>query len=135
MLTLVALILIGVYMAVFATQNFTPVSVTIANVTFNSLPLYLVVFASLLLGVLLSALISFIDAVSSVFVLHGKDSAINEAKNTIVELKKEKRELELENAHLKGERHPKAVVLDENDSRYKEGEHPTFLQRIRHSFS
>jgi len=112
--TLILVVLSGILAALFATQNTDPVSIIVASYTLNDIPMYLIVLGSLLLGLLLSSiislvnsisssftLISLVNSISSSFTLHGKDAKIKETKKTLVELTKQIHQLELENARLK----------------------------------
>lgn len=101
MVTLILLVLFGILAAFFATQNTTHASVTIASYTLADIPMYLIVLGSLLIGLLLSSIISLVNSISSSFTLHGKDVKIKETKKTVVELTKQIHQLELENAKLK----------------------------------
>ncbi|OGK15460.1 hypothetical protein A2862_01575 [Candidatus Roizmanbacteria bacterium RIFCSPHIGHO2_01_FULL_38_41] len=99
--TLILVVLSGILAALFATQNTDPVSIIVASYTLNDIPMYLIVLGSLLLGLLLSSIISLVNSISSSFTLHGKDAKIKETKKTLVELTKQIHQLELENARLK----------------------------------
>ncbi len=65
------------------------------------LPLYMIVIGSLLLGVCIAWIISFVGSVSSSFKIRGKESALKDAKRTIAELTKRVHQLELQNVELK----------------------------------
>ncbi len=54
MLLLISLVLVGILSALFATQNIAHASITIASYTLKDIPMYLIVLASLLLGLFLS---------------------------------------------------------------------------------
>jgi cell shape-determining protein MreC len=128
MLSLILLIVFGLLMAFFATQNTHLGSITLANYGFTSIPMYLIVVISMLFGVLVSWILSLVSTVSSSLTIHGKESEIKNANKTITELNKKVHALELENAKLAGEHgvetHTEEVV-----------ESPSVLQRIKHSFS
>ena len=101
MFALIVLIIFGIGVAFFATQNTQTISINLANNPLDGIPLYLIVLVSLLLGFVLSWLISLIDVISSAFKLHGKDSAIKNSNKQISELTKTVHKLELENERLK----------------------------------
>lgn len=103
MLALIVLIIFGIGIAFFATQNTQTISIILADYHLNGIPLYLIVLVSLLLGFVVSWLISLVDVISSAFKIHGKDSAIKNANKQIAELTKNVHQLELENERLKGE--------------------------------
>ncbi len=99
--TLILLVLFGIIAAVFATQNSTVVPITVLGYSIRQIPLYLVVFGSLLIGFLLSFVISIVNSIFTSFKLHGKDVKIKETKKTVVDLTKRNHELELEITKLK----------------------------------
>lgn len=103
MFALIVLIVFGIGVAFFATENTQPVSITLARYPFTGIPLYLIVLGSLLLGFVVSWVISLVDVISSALKIHGKDSAIKDGNKQITELNKKLHELELENERLKAE--------------------------------
>lgn len=90
-------------MLFFSTQNTQVLSLYFANYSINSIPVYIVVLVSLLLGFFVSWVINLFDVISSSFKIRGKESTIKQADKQISELTKKVHELELENARLKGE--------------------------------
>ncbi len=64
--------------------------------------MYIVLGVTFLLGLAISWILSLIDNVFVAFQLKGKDSTINEARKTILDLTKKVNQLELENAKLEG---------------------------------
>ena len=103
MLLLLVIILFGILVSVFATQNNDLTTISLANLTLSGIPVYYVALGGLLAGVLLSWILSFFGTISSFFALRGKDSAIDHLNRTTADLKKKIRDLEVENARLKGE--------------------------------
>ena len=99
--TLILLVLFGIIAAVFATQNSTNVPLTLVGYSIKEIPLYLIVSGSLLLGLLLSSIVGFINSISNSFRLHGKDVKIKESNKTAIDLAKKNRELELEITKLR----------------------------------
>ncbi len=100
--TLILLVIFGIFAAFFATQNTTNVSITLLGYSLREVPMYLIVLGSLLIGLLLSSVISVVNSISTSFRLHGKDVKIKQTKKTVTDLVKRNRELELEVANLKG---------------------------------
>lgn len=102
MITLILLVLGSIAAALFATQN-----TTFGVITFGSyhlqVPIYLIVLISTLIGLLVSAVITFISSIVASLEIHGKDSKIKEGKKTVAELTKHIHQLELENVQLKTE--------------------------------
>lgn len=103
MFALIVLVVFGIGVAFFATQNTQTVSVTLANYPISGIPLYLIVLGSLLLGFVVSWILSFFGVISSALKLHGKESTIKDANKQISELTKRVHQLELENERLKAE--------------------------------
>ncbi len=103
MLALIVLIVFGIGVAFFATQNTQMISVTLANYSLTGIPLYFIVLGSLLLGFVVSWLISLVDVISSALKIHGKENTIKGANKQISELTREVHQLELENERLKAE--------------------------------
>ncbi len=103
MLDIIATIIIGLVFAYFATQNITAVPVKLGFLSLSSVPLYLVVLASLLLGVVISFIIHLIDAVGAMMTIMGKNTEIKNKTKEVVALEQRIHDLELENARLNGD--------------------------------
>lgn len=102
MFALIVLIVFGIVIAYFATQNTQPVSIMLAGYPVSGIPLYLIVLGSLLLGFVVSWVISLVDVISSALKMHNKDSEIQNSSKKIADLKNRVHQLELENERLKG---------------------------------
>src|SRR5258708_4069408 len=122
MTSLILLIIFGLGMAFFATQNTGLVHIVLANYLISSVPMYVVVIVSLLLGIVISWFISIVDMMSSTVTIYGKDHEIKKSQETIVELKERIHDLELENAQLDKE------VKEE--SRIEEKHAPSLFARM-----
>lgn len=131
MFTLILLVIIGFGMAYFATQNILPVTITLANYTFRFIPLYVIVIGSLLIGVLLSWLISLVSGVSSFMTLSRKDSALRASEKQIESLKRENKDLSIENERLKGKHSEHNTVPDDHTHEVR----PSFLEKLKHNLS
>jgi len=108
MFALIVLFIFGIGVAFFATQNTQAVSLTFANYSLTSIPVYIIVLVSLLLGFAVSWIIGLVDVIASAFKMHGKESTIKNDNKQISELTKKVHQLELENERLKGESgHPR----------------------------
>ncbi len=103
MFALIILVVFGIGVAYFATQNTQTVSITAANYSLTGIPLYFIVLVSLLLGFVVSWVLSFFDVISSALKLRGKESTIKDANKQIADLTKRVHQLELENERLKAE--------------------------------
>jgi hypothetical protein len=136
MFALLILIIFGLGMAYFATQNTGIVHIMAGNYAISGIPIYVLVIGAVLLGIFISWLISMVNSISTSMTLHGKESALKKALVTIEQLKKENRELALENAHLKGQE----SIHEENHEHDQEEEHeelihPSLMQRIRNNLA
>ncbi len=101
MSTLIVIVLFGLGFAFLATQNTSAATFNLLGYT-STLPMYIIVFGALLIGFFISWIVSSIGTLDTWFSLHGKDSKIRETQQTVVQLHSRIRELELENANLKG---------------------------------
>ena len=104
MLALVVLILFGILIAIFATQNTNPVDITLANYRIFAIPTYFIALAGLLVGVVASWVLSFFGAISSFMHTRGKDATIHNLEGNVHDMEKKIRDLEVENARLRGEK-------------------------------
>ena len=101
MLLLLVIILFGILLAVFATQNTQPASITLATYRLTDIPMYVVLMGSLLVGVLMSWVLSLFGAASSFFTLRRRESTIHGMDRTIADLKRKNHDLEVENVKLR----------------------------------
>ncbi len=143
MLNLILAIILGGIFAWFALANAAPVVVNIGGYLL-SFPLYAVAFLSLLVGVAISALLSFTSWLGTSFALSSKDSQIRKEANQIADLKNHINALQIENAKLRGEtvetRNEARLEKDLAVERAKLGErehqaHPNFLDRLRYKLA
>lgn len=104
MLSLLAIILFGILIALFATQNTAGTAITVANYRLTDIPVYLLVLAGLLVGVVVSWILSLFNSISSGIALHGRDSKINDLRKTLRDQERKIHDLEADNTRLKGER-------------------------------
>ena len=101
MISLIILIITGAGFAYFATQNTQHVTINLFNMPYSA-PLYVIVLASLLIGVLVCWIISFFGFISTSMKISGKNSKIKARNKEIENLNKRIHDLELENENLKG---------------------------------
>ena len=127
MFALIILIIFGLGIAFFATQNTGIVHLVFGNYLITGIPLYVVVVGAMLLGIFISWLISIVNSISSFMTLHVKDTALREDKKIIKDLQRKNNELEKELAQYK----PQAKVQEEEVS----VEHPSLFQRLRNNFA
>lgn len=109
MLDLILTVVFGFAIAYFAIQNTAGVTVRFVNSTFG-VPLYVVIVGSLLVGLLMAWLVSIANGIGSLLTIHGKDNELKASNKTVDRLAERVRELELENAGLRGEKHVPNVV-------------------------
>lgn len=132
MFALIIMVLFGLGVAVFATQNTNNVTMHVANYQMGGIPLYAVVVGSILLGIFISWLISIVNAIGTTIEMHGKNSALRASQGTIDHLEKRVHELEIENARLKGAEEEPIIVNETADSVERK---PGFLHSLRHRFA
>jgi uncharacterized integral membrane protein len=101
MLVLILILIVGSVLVYISTFNFTPVTVNLGLHTFSNIPLFYVIVASLLVGLILSYLVYLVHSISTSFAFHGKNKEIKKEKDEVLELTKRVHQLELENEKLK----------------------------------
>lgn len=129
MFSIILIVLIGLGVALFAQQNTQTVEVAIGNYFFPAIPVYLIVLASMLFGLVIAWVLSLINFFSTALTLRQKDGAIHDAKQQATHLEKEVVQLRQENARLRHDRDTAhGVALHE---------HPRndFLERMRERFA
>lgn len=102
MISLIILIVTGAGFAYFATQNTARVSINLFHYVIADVPIYVVVLAALLIGIVISLIISFFGSITNTLRIFGKNSTIKKDKRDIASLNKRIHDLELENENLKG---------------------------------
>jgi len=100
MATLIITVLLGLVMAFFATQNTGVITLHFFSYTFEKIPTYVVVIGALLIGLVLSWIISLINDITTGMTIRGKESKIKDYKKENAELVKKNHQLELENTRL-----------------------------------
>jgi len=129
MSVLIILIIFGLGMAYFATQNTGLIHLTIANFSSRGIPLYVVIIGSMLLGIFVSWLISLVNALTASVRMRKINTQIRNADKTIDELIKKNAELAKENSLLKGE---KKDITTEDEKEQKVEEEPISRPHIFH---
>lgn len=115
MLSLIAVFLFGLVVAVFALQNTATVPLHLLKFQFLGTPVYMLVIASILAGVIMSWFISILDSVSFFIKLRRKDDVIVQERKTIDALQKEVQSLKTENAQLHAVEKHEQVVAERKD--------------------
>lgn len=101
MTRLVIGVVLAILFAIFATQNTMPVTIWFFDYTVPYVPVYMVVLSSILLGLLLSWIITFTQSVVSGFKIRGKENRIRSYEKEVADLTRRVHNLELENTRLK----------------------------------
>lgn len=101
MLVLILLLVLGSALVYISKYNFVPVTINLGFVMFSDIPLFYVIAASLLIGLVLSYLVYRVQAISTFFQLRGKNNEIKKEKDEVLELTKRIHQLELENEKIK----------------------------------
>ncbi|HYK08652.1 MAG TPA: lipopolysaccharide assembly protein LapA domain-containing protein [Candidatus Eisenbacteria bacterium] len=127
MLSLLLLVIFALGVAYFATQNTGLSHILLGGYLLKDIPVYVIVIASLLLGIFVSWLLSIADKFSTYFTIHGKESEIKRMQKEINDLRHENRVLEAENSRLQ-EKVETVRSLEEK------GERPSF-SRMGHAFN
>jgi uncharacterized integral membrane protein len=102
MLIIILFVIIGSAVVYISKFNFAPVTVNLGFRVFSDIPLFYVIIASLLAGLVFSYLVYLVRAISTSFALRGKNKEIKKEKDEVLELTKRVHQLELENEKLKG---------------------------------
>lgn len=131
MLVLLLVVIFGLGMSFFATQNTATVHIIFGNYLISGIPLYVLVIGAMLLGIFISWLISIADNLSSRMTLHGKVTEIRKSQDIIQKLEQKNHALEVENAKLKS-------TLDstdesDEDSGIESNLRPSLFRRVTHT--
>lgn len=101
MFSLILLLVVGSGLVYISKFNFVPVSVNLGMYVISDVPLFYVIVASLVTGLLLSYIIFIAQSISNSFTLRGKDKEIKKNKDETLELARRVHQLELENEKIK----------------------------------
>lgn len=110
MLIIILLLILGATLAYLSKFNLMPVSVNLGTHVFDDIPLFYVIIASLLIGMIFSYLMFSFHNIAAFFTLRGKKNEIKKNKGDVLELTKRIHQLELENEKLKH-----TAVIQKND--------------------
>lgn len=103
MLAVIITIIFATLVAFFATLNTTSVVIHVPQYSV-SVPVYLVVLMSLLVGFVFAWMLHLLDAFASLFILRGKDNVIKKEKKVNSELTNKVHDLEVEKIKLNTEK-------------------------------
>lgn len=136
MLSLIVVFLFALGVAYFAIQNVFAVPIVFGSYVLQNVPLYFVVIASMLVGILLASLISSIDTLAAYMKLRGKENRIHSDEKAIDNLQQKVHDLEVQNAELKSaHNHPDArtahteIATTEDEQAHRR---PTLLGGLLH---
>ncbi|MCX6704952.1 MAG: LapA family protein [Candidatus Woesebacteria bacterium] len=101
MLVLILLLVVGSALVYISKFNFVPVTVNLGFYTFFDIPLFYVIVASVIFGLVLSYFVYLVRSISTSFTMRGKNKEIKENKEEVLELTKNVHQLELENEKQK----------------------------------
>lgn len=87
-------------------QNTEVVSLHFLSYTFSDLPINFVIIGSILFGVVLAYLISFINSISTSLLIRSQHKKIGKERKEVAELTKRVHQLEIENVSLQVEKDP-----------------------------
>lgn len=107
MLILIFFLCIGTLLVYVAKYNFDLVSVNLGLYSISDIPLFSVIIGSLLIGLILSYVLSIIPSIANALTLRGKNKEIKADRDEILELTKQVHHLELENEKQKNDTHRK----------------------------
>ncbi len=101
MLVLILLLVVGAMLVYISKFNFMLVSVNLGWWIVKDIPLFYVIVASLVTGLILSYVAYLFNAIFTSFTLRGKDKEIKKGNEEGLELAKRVHQLELENERIK----------------------------------
>lgn len=130
MLALFLLVVFGLGMSYFATQNTGLVHIMFGSYVIQGVPLYIIAIGALLLGILISWLINIVGMLSSSFAIRGKVIQIKNAHEVINKLQQQNHELEIEIASLKAEINTDEPVITERKTINEIK--PSFFHKLAH---
>lgn len=100
MFTLVFAIIFGLALSFFAMQNTSLVTITVANIPINNIPVWVIMVVSMLIGLVFASYFNVLNIITATFKLHDKDKSIKGADKEIVNLKDEISRLKEKNINL-----------------------------------
>jgi cell shape-determining protein MreC len=112
MLVLILLLVVGSILVYISKFNFMLVSVNLGVYVFSNVPLFYVIVASVVFGLVLSYLAYLFHSISNSFTIRSKNHEIKKNKDEVLDLTKQVHQLELENEKIKHD--PAIQPADEN---------------------
>ncbi len=137
MLVLILAVIFALGVGYIATQNAMAVTLQMGNQLFTGIPLYFVIVASLLSGLLIGWIFNLAGSLGSMFALRGKDSNLKAVNSTNESLQNRVHGLEIENAELRASNPGHGIPREAAREVHKETidtPRRSFLENIRESF-
>lgn len=131
MLLLIFTLVVGLVIAFFASQNASTVNVILGGAFIPNVPLYLIVLGAMLFGILVSWVISLFNNFSSFLAIRGRENKLRSSDETIAKLEARIKDLETENARLKGENRA-PIFRTETVADESLPHRESFVERVRH---
>lgn len=97
MLILIFFIIVGAVLVYISKFNFAPVTLNLGIYVFSNIPLFYVIIASIVFGLIVSYLMYLFHSISNSFTLRSKNHEIKQNKDEVLDLTKQVHQLELEN--------------------------------------
>lgn len=132
MLSLIVILMFGLAIAYFAIQNTLGVTMVLANNVITNVPLYMIIIGSVLAGVVLSWIISGINAFTVYRKLRGKEKVIEEDQKQIHSLEEKVMTLEAENTQLRTDVEGKINSAHEEEHEEQREHRPSFFYNLFH---
>jgi uncharacterized integral membrane protein len=105
MVSILLIVIFGLGIGYFATQNTVPVALRVGDFIWPDVPLYVVGVGSVFLGLFIAWIFYVARTLSTSLTIFGKDREMSRARRTMAELEHRIHELEVTNAQLRAE-HP-----------------------------
>ncbi len=130
MSTLILVVIFGLAFASFATQNVGTINIRIGPYDFFGVPVYLIAFGSMLVGLILAWIINTVESIGSAVTIHDRESKLSNVADRNNRLEDRIHELEVENAKLKTNNNYE-IRQGDLQKEFKEYR-PSLWDRIRH---
>ncbi len=101
MLSILLTIILSVVIAFLATMDSSPVNLRFGDTTLTAVPLFLVVFYSLIVGALLASITTIVNLITSKMTIMGKNSDLKRSYKISDKLQEKNIKLEEEKSNLK----------------------------------
>lgn len=128
-MSLILALVVGLGFSYLALQNTQGVTLQFQQWQITNIPVYVLVIASMLIGLFISFAISLADSIAQTMTMFSKDHKIKSTEKSLESLEGKIHQLEIENARLKTMRHEPSFM------RQSMFEKPNIFQKLRHRFS